>query len=111
MRTECFLHEKWKCFTHEKSVVHIERGKISPRIVSFLRDHLFLGPRASFLCKSCISKASFLMSDDSSSASSTNRNTTTKPSLKSTVSCLINWLEDYSLLIDDVKENEWSKLF
>ena len=52
----CNFHNKWKDFTCENVVLHSERGKVSAAVVNFLREHNFLGPRSSFLCKSCISK-------------------------------------------------------
>ena len=52
----CNFHDKWKDFTCENVVLHIERGKVSAAVVNFLREHNFLGPQSSFLCKSCISK-------------------------------------------------------
>ena len=50
----CTFHENWKEFTNGNSVLHIERAKVHHNIVRFMRDHLFLGPRSNFLCKSAI---------------------------------------------------------
>ena len=121
---KCNYHDQWKDFTGENAVLHIERGKVSSQVINFLREHHFLGPRSSFLCKSCIFKTNNILHHHHHH-NNTNTNTTKtanvpkasyqvdnedKPTIQKLVQLMICQLEDDSVEIENVGEADWSKL-